>query len=682
MKLVSKSKFLALSKNGSLKRLKTPVLGLMVLIWMFGGSTVAWAEDPYITVRPNNNWVGGSSWPLGAKITLTIDDLTNGMGVDYTSDIQTVDGSGEFRFELGESFDIQPGHVVRATDEGGFFKELIVDSLEVTNVDMISNTVSGRADPDNPDDEGDSIDVSLWPGQGDCYLQVYPDANTLEWIAVFGGACDIGPGSGVSATRRDIDGDWTAVDLWLDAPYITVRPLNNWVDGSSWPVTDPNTQITLTIDDPTTIKSVDYTDNQTVDGSGEFRFELGESFDIQQGHVVVATDGTTEKELIVAYLEVTDVDRLLDTVSGMAVPDDPNDDGDSIDVSMFLPGEEDCYHQVVADDFGNWSADFDASCDIVLGSRGAAQKKDGDGDWTMVDWWLETPYIMVTRTHDWVDGNFWPTDWPPDGPPVVEVILTINGVYMATQAADSEYFRFELGGCFDIQPGDIVEVKDTYGETTRTHTVTDVAVTSVDSNLNTVWGTADEGDRIDVDMWNPACFTWVFADDFGNWSADFGGACDIDQDTSGNAQEMDEDGNYTLVAWPSPSEPGPPEGCSDTQLDTDSDGVTDAEDNCPINANTDQDDLDDDGIGDACDRVCAPPPGGPGKFQSDYEKHGKRVHVDYESGTKYQIEVKDAGSGSVLHKCDRDGEKLQFEEKDDGGNVIFKFDGLFTNFDR
>ena len=114
--------------------------------------------------------------------------------------------------------------------------------------------------------------------------------------------------------------------------------------------------------------------------------------------------------------------------------------------------------------------------------------------------------------------------------------------------------------------------------------------------------------------------------------------------------------------------------------DSDGDGVADAEDNCPNDSNADQEDLDSDGIGDVCDAACAPPPGGPGKFQLDYIKHGKLVHVDHESGTKYQIEVKDADSGSVLCKCDRDGEKLQFEEKDEDGNVISKFDGLFDDF--
>jgi len=78
--------------------------------------------------------------------------------------------------------------------------------------------------------------------------------------------------------------------------------------------------------------------------------------------------------------------------------------------------------------------------------------------------------------------------------------------------------------------------------------------------------------------------------------------------------------------------------------------------------------------------ICAPPSGGPEKFQDDFETDGRLFHIDYESDTKYQIEVKDATSGGVLYKCDRDGEKIKFEEKDDKGNVISEFDGLFDDF--
>jgi hypothetical protein len=56
------------------------------------------------------------------------------------------------------------------------------------------------------------------------------------------------------------------------------------------------------------------------------------------------------------------------------------------------------------------------------------------------------------------------------------------------------------------------------------------------------------------------------------------------------------------------------------QTDTDSDGVGDAGDNCPVVANPDQTDTDSDGLGDACDNC--PTVSNPGQQNSDGDTHG------------------------------------------------------------
>ncbi|MES2885786.1 MAG: S8 family serine peptidase [Pseudomonadota bacterium] len=64
----------------------------------------------------------------------------------------------------------------------------------------------------------------------------------------------------------------------------------------------------------------------------------------------------------------------------------------------------------------------------------------------------------------------------------------------------------------------------------------------------------------------------------------------------------------SLPTAPATNDPGAPGSEPPPPADTDSDGVTDAEDNCPAVANTNQTDTDGDGTGDACEAVEPPPP--------------------------------------------------------------------------
>ena len=113
--------------------------------------------------------------------------------------------------------------------------------------------------------------------------------------------------------------------------------------------------------------------------------------------------------------------------------------------------------------------------------------------------------------------------------------------------------------------------------------------------------------------------------------------------------------------------------------DSDNDSITDDLDLCPNTAAGAS--VDAKGCTDVQEAhlLCATPTGGLGKFQDEYEEDGKLVKIDYESSIKYKIEVKDADSGNDRYKCDRDGDKLQFEKKDEKGNVTYKYDGPFLD---
>ena len=103
------------------------------------------------------------------------------------------------------------------------------------------------------------------------------------------------------------------------------------------------------------------------------------------------------------------------------------------------------------------------------------------------------------------------------------------------------------------------------------------------------------------------------ADQSDNDGNGLGDVCDDDVDGDGVADEIDCDPLDTSIAFSigDTCNDGNPNTamdtitmscmCIGTLIDTDGDGVTDGEDNCPSIANTDQVDFDGDGIGDICD---------------------------------------------------------------------------------
>jgi len=473
-------------------------------------------EDASVTfqVDPDGDWVASySSWTPGATISLTIED---GSGVVY-ADSQTADADGNFNFNLWDLFDIKRGHVVTVSD-GSTTKIHTVTNLFVDVVDVTADTVSGRVDA------GTSVDVWV---HGDGGLTATAD-GAGNWTADFSGITDLTYLSDGGSQQTDNDGDSTWV--WWAGPRFQVAPVDDWVQ--SWTRWTPGATISLTIEDGS---GVVYSDSQAADADGNFNFNLWDLFDIERGHVVTISDGSTTKTHTVTNLFVDGVDVVGDEIFGRA------NAGTNVDVWVHGDGNL----TVTDDGAGNWTADFSGMTDLTYLSDGGSQQTDDDGDSTGV-WWA-SPKFQVAPEDEWVQSS---------GPWTLgaTVSLTIEDgsgvVHSDSQTTDSNgRFIFNLWDVFDLERGQIVTVSD--GTTTKTHTVTNLFVDSVDLTADALSGRAGAGTSVDVWVHGDGNLT-VTADGSGNWTADFSDMTDLTYLSDGGSQQTDNDGDSTGVWWASP----------------------------------------------------------------------------------------------------------------------------------
>ena len=466
---------------------------------------------PSFVAHPPSAVESSGLWTPGATISLTIED---GSGTIY-SDSQTADGSGYFHFDLG-GFELEGGHVVTVSD-GTTTKVHTVGHLFVTGIDVTGDVVSGTGDP--------GADMEVWSHDGGL---LFPTVDASgNWSADFSGVTDLTYASEGVASQLDDDGDATWV-FWTP-PQIVAHPPSAVESSGLW---TPGATISLTIEDGS---GTIYSDSQTADGSGYFHFDLG-GFELEGGHVVTVSDGTTTKVHTVGHLFVTGIDVTGDVVSGTG---DPGADMEvwSHDGGLLFP---------TVDASGNWSADFSGVTDLTYASEGVASQLDDDGDATWVFW--ASPAFQVAPDDDWVQSQ---SAWTPGATISLTIADGSGVVYSDSQTADGAgNFNFNLWEVFDLRRGHVVAVSD--GTTTKTHTVMNLYVDGINLAADTVFGRANPGQPVDVWVHDNGNVS-ATADGSGNWVADFSGLTDLTYASDGGSQVSDDDGDSTGVWWATPA---------------------------------------------------------------------------------------------------------------------------------
>jgi hypothetical protein len=319
-------------------------------------------------------------------------------------------------------------------------------------------------------------------------------------------------------------------------PWFTAFPAQEAVEGWDWPL---GVTLHLTIDDPNTGTLPDHEQDETVIlapwGSGQHWvwFDFVGVYDMKPGDEVTLDDGVTTRTHTVQNLTVSDVDATADTVAGTADP------GAMVNVWPHEAGEN-AQHVTVAED-GTWSASFAGVFDLAAGTAGRSEIVGVEGNATAVDWWIPNPHFTIFPEWEWFDGYDW-----PDG---ATVTITVEGKPECETAKESSGNFFNGGfpeGC-DVQIGDVVTFTD--GETIRTHTVQNLAITKVNQEDDTIKGVASAG--AEVYVWPHATGEqqMVTANPKGKWNVDFTGVYDLMRGDGGRAEVRDETGNATAVDW-------------------------------------------------------------------------------------------------------------------------------------
>jgi hypothetical protein len=159
----------------------------------------------------------------------------------------------------------------------------------------------------------------------------------------------------------------------------------------------------------------------------------------------------------------------------------------------------------------------------------------------------EVFHFQVAPVDDWVQSS---SSWTPGATITLTIEDGSNVLYSTSQMADSNgYFNFNLWDMFDLQRGQVVTVSD--GTTIKSHTIMPLYVDGLDITTDTVFGRAKSGDNVDVWVHGDGWMS-VATDGSGNWIADFTGQTDLTYLSNGGSQQVDSDGDSTVVGWASP----------------------------------------------------------------------------------------------------------------------------------
>ena len=115
-------------------------------------------SNPHIVVNLGHEWIEAREWPIGTEIIMSVDDPSNGPGIDY-SETSLVEQNPN---NQGDPSDIlalfrwaaQSGFIITMSGNDGQSKTFTVPNLDISSIDLENDIVSGLATP--------NLEIQIW----------------------------------------------------------------------------------------------------------------------------------------------------------------------------------------------------------------------------------------------------------------------------------------------------------------------------------------------------------------------------------------------------------------------------------------------------------------------------------------------------------------------------------------
>jgi hypothetical protein len=532
--------------------------------------------NPIINVSPNQGFVYGQGWTAGAPVHLTV--VRSGEIV-YQADATVGPcgagnpgagpcGPNDVYFDMGPFTEgLRAGDLI-TLDGGGFTRSMTVSRVQATGIDINTGTLSGIAEPGQP--------VYMVVGSPSNIPAISDDDG--NWTVVLGPQYtqwDMGGG----AMQCDGNGNCTIQGWSVPKPYIAAdanaRSIQarerDWLPLALWTA---GTQVTLTIDDPSTSKTPDYTDravmqpNYSTQGE-EYAYwaDFGwPPIGLKPGYVVRISGPQVTKTLTIT-LDVTDIDLQADTVAGVAEAD--------AQVRVCANVGDNCIKRnVTAGEAGTWLADYripgsqpddQQIVDIVPGMNFSVSEMDLDGDEYKYHWQAPNPFIVASPAEHYIEAReqdeppliAWPIgtlltlkiDNPANGVGVDYTGTAIMGQDPQDPGNPNDLWADFAWPTMGLRTGFIVTVSA--NDISKTLVISPIQVNKIDVRADTVAGFSAPGAQIQVCVYGAdGCIDrFVTANATGLWLANFHQTLDILLGMSGWAAVTDQDRDQVGVHW-------------------------------------------------------------------------------------------------------------------------------------